>query len=162
MAEKGKALQPRVVKLIDLLQKKKVKPESLGYPERRKIIQYFLEEQSEVSNRQIAELIGTTRQAVGQMKKTLIKNAAWEIDELDLKLLASSLKVKKEEYQRKAVKKGDLTLAWKIEMEFIEKMQSFGYVHKEAEKVGYFNQALSINAYRESKRLYSKENGKTK
>ncbi len=161
MERKGKALQPRVVKLIELLQKKKVKPEALGYRERRKIIQYFLEEQSEVSNRQIAELIGTSRQNVYQVKKTLLKNAAWEITELDVITLAVSMKKRKEEYQRRSVQKKDFSLAWKAEMDFIEKMQSLGFIRKAPDVVN-MNYALSIHDCQESINQYDKENGKTK
>ncbi len=147
--------------LIEHIQNEKVKPENLSWRERRQIVKHFLEEQSEVSNAQIGALIGTSGQHVGRVKKSLLKEASSEIDELDIKLLATSMKKRKEEYQRKAAKREDYSLAWKIEMDFIEKMQSFGFVHKEAEAVAHIN-ALSIIQYRESKRLYKKENGKTK
>ena len=158
---KTKAFKPRVVELIELLQKKKVNPESLSYRERRKVIKYFLEEQSEVSNTQIGELIGTTGQNVGQVKKTLLKEAAWEIDELDIKALAVSLKKRKEEYQRKAAKDQNYSLAWKIEMDFIEKMQSLGFIRKAADSIN-LNKPLSMVKCLESIQGYNKEDGKTK
>jgi hypothetical protein len=158
---KSKAFKPRVVELIKLLQNKKVKPENLSYRERRQIIKYFLEEQSEVSNSQIGELIGTTGQNVGQVKKTLLKAAAWEIDELDVKALAVSLKRRKEEYQRKAAKDHNYSLAWKIEIDFIEKMQSLGFIRKAAETLN-LNQAMAMSDCLESISGYDKEDGKTK
>jgi len=158
---KNKAFKPRVVELIELLQKKKVKAEDLSYRQRRRIIKYFLEEQSEVSNTQIGELIGTTGQNVGQVKKHLLKEAAWEIDELDVKSLAVSLKKKKEEYQRKAAKDHNYSLAWKIEMDYIEKMQSLGFIHKEPENINLKNYEPSIEDMRDSFKQYDEENGKT-
>lgn len=158
---KGKAFKPRVVELIELLQKKKVKPESLSFRERRKIIKYFLEEQSEISNTQIGELLAVTSQAVGQMKQTLLRNAASELDDLDVKLVAVSLKKRKEEYQRKAAKDQNYSLAWRIEIEFIEKMQSLGFIHKAAETLN-LNYAMAMSDCLESIKLYDKEDGKTK
>ena len=134
-----------VLKLIEALQKNKFSPQDLTLHQRKKIILYFLEEQSSESNRAIGRLIGISGQAVGQQKNSLLKNSAWEIEDINVKIVAVSLKKKKEEYQRRAMKKDDIRLAWQMEIDYIEKMQSLGFIYEAPKKIqGEFKTTLSM------------------
>ena len=112
------------------LQEKKISKEVLTPRDRKLVIAYFLEEQSEETNTAIAELLGITPQAVGKIKDRLLSEAIWEIETIDIKKLAARLKKKANELQRKAQKAGDYGIAWRIETEFIEKLQDLGFVMK--------------------------------
>jgi len=148
---KNSTLTTDSFKLIEALQNKKIKAEDLTSHERKKIVFYFLENQSDESNVAIGRLLGITSQAVGYLKKQLLKQSAWEIEDIDIKMLAVSLKKKKEEYQRKAVAGKDVRLAWQIEIDYIEKMQSLGFVYKAPEKIqGNFTHTLSMTDFKQS------------
>lgn len=147
---KDSTLTTDSLKLIEALQNKKINAEDLTSRQRKKVVLYFLENQSDESNVAIGRLLGITNQAVGQIKKQLLKESAWEIEDVDIKMLAVSLKKKKEEYQRRAVGK-DVRLAWQIEMDYIEKMQSLGFVYKAPEKIqGNFTHTLSMTDFKQS------------
>jgi Fe2+ or Zn2+ uptake regulation protein len=124
----------KIENLIKAIEDKKVKPSQLTTHQRRLIVKYYLEEQSHISNRTIANLIGVSDTHISRMKREVLKKSAWEIEEIDVKILAVSLKKKKEEYQRLAREKGDTKLAWDIEMDYIEKMQSLGFIFEMPKK----------------------------
>lgn len=120
--------------LIDLLDKGKIMPESLTPHQRKVIVKYYMESMSYVPNTFIADSIGVSDVHVARLKREMLKKSVWEIETIDIKMLAAALKKKKEEYQREAAKKGEYALAWKIECEYIEKMQELGFVYKAPQK----------------------------
>ena len=145
--------------LIKALQNKRIESSQLSSHQRKVIIKFFIEEQSDFSNNQIAELIGITNVHVSRLKHQSLKKAVWEIEDIDIKILAVSLKKRKEEYQRRAVKGNDISLAWKIEMDYIEKMQSLGFVYEAPKKFkGEFKTMLSMEDLKESVKNYADSN----
>jgi hypothetical protein len=93
-----------------------------------------MEEVSETSNRAIALLIGVSDLHVSRLKRDLLKKASWEVEHIDVKIMATAFKKKKEELQRRAMEGQDYSLAWKIECDYIAKMQDLGFIYKEPEK----------------------------
>lgn len=123
------------VELVNGLTTKKILPEGLVPRQKRLIIKYFLEHKPEFNNVEIARLIGMSDMYVHNIKNRLLKQGAWEIDAIDVKILAVSLKKKKEELQRRALNTGDISMAWRIECDFIKEMQGLGFVYKAPEKL---------------------------
>lgn len=123
------------VELINRLQTKKVNPQDLINRQRAIIVKYFMENQPEFSNIEIARLLGISDMSVHRWKKKALRQATWEIDDMDIKILAVALKKSKENLQRRAYAAQDNRLAWQIECEFISKMQDLGFVYKAPEKV---------------------------
>jgi hypothetical protein len=119
-----------VFELIKKLKNEEVEPGALDKYERKKIIQYFLENQLEATNYQIAQLLGISPQAVGRQKKNLIKSAAWQIGDLDVLQVATDLKIKAEQLQRRLTGNGDYMDAWKIQVDLIKTLQSMGFIIK--------------------------------
>lgn len=117
-----------VLKLIKRLDSGKVKPKELTSHQRRVVVKYFLEERSDVSDLKIGELIGVTGQAVRWIKRKLIDEAFWQIEELDIKRLATSLLRKRNEFQRRAAGDKDWRLAWQIELDYIKAMTDLGFI----------------------------------
>lgn len=118
------------LRLIEALDTKVIKPENLSAHQRKVLVKYFMENQSDITNAVLGQMIGITDGQVGRLKKELIKRAVWEIEEIDIKMLAAALLKKKQEYQKKAAKAGNYSLAWQIEKDYIEKMQELGFVYK--------------------------------
>lgn len=128
---KQKKLIGNAVFLINLLQKQTLRPDQLSSHQRKVIVKYFMEEQSNFSNVEIGELVGVTNVHVSRLKRELLRNSLWEIEALDVEMLAVSLKKKKDELQRRAMQispSPDLALVWKIENDFIEKMCEMGFI----------------------------------
>ena len=121
--------------VIQLLKDKRLKKDDLTPRQRKLVVKYFTEEASEFSNQNIADMIGVTDVRVGQIRQQLLKSAVWEIETIDIKMLATGLLQKKKQFQRRAVERNDFSLAWQIEKDYIEKMQSLGFVYKAPEKM---------------------------
>lgn len=142
--------------IIALLQKGQWAGKDLNAHERKIIVKYFYEEDSSWSNTAIAKLIAVTPQQVCKIKRWLKKVGVWEVEAINIEGIAIDLLKRKMEYQRKAVDGGDYALAWRIEVEFVEKMQDLGFVYKAPEKHLIGNMMLDA----ESKMLqYFKERG---
>jgi hypothetical protein len=125
----------RLLTLIEQLDKGLVKPDTLSPRLRRKIVQFFVEEQSEATNRSVARICGVSDSHVARLKRQLIRSSSWMIDDLDVKEIATELKIRKTELQGRAIKTGDYGLAWRIECEFIDKMAELGYIAKVPDRV---------------------------
>lgn len=121
--------------VIQLLKDKRLKKDDLTPRQRKLVVKYFTEEASEFSNQNIADMIGVTDVRVGQIRQQLLKSAVWEIETIDIKMLAAGLLQKKKQFQRRAVERNEISLAWQIEKDYIEKMQSLGFVYKAPEKM---------------------------
>jgi len=129
-----KRLNSNALNIIHLLNTKQIAAAELTPHQRKVVVKYYLEEESHVSNVFIANFIGVTDVHVSRIKRQLLRNASYEIDQMDVRSMAVSLKKKKEEYQRKAATKEDFSLAWKIELDFVAAMQGLGFVYKSPDK----------------------------
>jgi hypothetical protein len=129
-----KRLNSNALVLIKLLTDKKLAAADLQPHQRKVIVKYYMEEMSYVSNGFIGDMIGCTDVHVSRLKRNILRKSIWEIDDIDIKALALSLKKRKEEYQRAAHRAGNIGLAWAIECEFIEKMQKLGFVYEAPQK----------------------------
>lgn len=118
------------VSLITGLSSEEIDKENLSPHQRKVIVKYYLENESQTSNVFIARLIGVSDVHVSRIKRQLLEDSAFEIERLDVVRMAVSLKKKKEEYQRKASEDGNYNLAWKIELDYIQAMQELGFVYK--------------------------------
>jgi hypothetical protein len=130
-----KPFNQNALAIIELLQKGRITGEELSARQRRVVVKYFMEEMTDQSNTSIASLIGVTDVHVCRIKRELMKRGMWEIESVDIKMLALGLLKRKVEYQRRAAETQNWSLAWKIECDFIEKMQSLGFVYKEPERL---------------------------
>jgi len=123
------------LKLSKLLQSGQLLPKQLTMHMKTIVIKYFMEEQSEFTNTEISELVGLDFNQVRYIKSKLLKAAAIEIEAIDVKLVAASLAMKKRELQRRAIDAHDYGLAWKIETDYIEKLQGLGFVYKAPQEI---------------------------
>jgi hypothetical protein len=124
----GHRKNAQLVTLIDALQKKLIDPSALSSRLRTKVVQYYMEEHSEVSCRRVAEIAGCSHTHVVRLRRKLAEIAALELDTIDIKRVAGQFKMRKEELQRRAMSDRDWGTAWKIECDYIEKLQSFGFI----------------------------------
>jgi hypothetical protein len=120
--------------LISRLQKNQLTGEALSPHQRKVIVKYFYEEDSSWSKGAIAQLIGVTSHQVGKIKSALKRIGMWEVESIDVMVIGVDVLRKKNECQRKAADKGDWALVWRIEMEYVEKMQGLGFIYKAPEK----------------------------
>lgn len=118
----------RLMQLLDALATGKVDPARLTARIRKKIVQYFMEERSEATNRYVAKLIGVSDTQVCRIRRQLVRRSSWQIEDMDVKELATELKIRKTELQRRAIGSRDYGLAWKIECDFIDKMADLGFL----------------------------------
>lgn len=116
--------------LINLLKDKKISPDELTPHQRKLVVKYYSEEMSYVPNSFIAEQIGVSDVHITRLKRELLKKGIWEVVSIDVTMLAVELKKKRDELFRNAVRAGDNGTAWRIECDYIEKMQSLGFVYK--------------------------------
>lgn len=123
------------VELINRLQTKTFKQEDLIPRQKRLIIKYFMEYKPEFSNVEIARLIDMSDMYVHNEKQEMLRQGASEIESIDVKIVAVSLKKRKEELQRRALTVGDIRLGWQIECDFIREMQNLGFINKAPEKI---------------------------
>jgi hypothetical protein len=114
--------------LVDALQKRLVDPAGLSTRLRRKVVQYYMEEHSEVPTRRVAEIVGCSHTHVVRLRHALAELAALDLDTIDIKRVAGIFKLKKDELQRRAMADHDWSTAWRIECDYIEKLQNFGYI----------------------------------
>ena len=125
----------RIKALIRGIQERRVSPADLPTAARRRIIQYIIETQPNATASAIGELVGLSTGQVHAVRRHLIKTAAWELDDLDVRQVAAELLSKKRHLQAAAVEKGDIATAWRIEMDTIEALQSLGFVSRTPQRV---------------------------
>ncbi len=133
-----KAQTSRLIKLVVALEKyaenhenpEGVSPEALTPRLRRKVVELYLRERSEATNRMIAEIAGVSEWTVSRYKRRLVEQLGWEVDELDVRRVATETKIKATELFTKAVRAKEFATAWRIHKEYVEVMQSLGYVKR--------------------------------
>jgi hypothetical protein len=125
-----KRLNSNALELIGRLQRKEMTGEQLSPHQRKVIVKYFYEEDSSWSNSAIGQLIAVTPQHASHIKGMLKRIGLWEVEAINIEIIALDLYKRKMEYQRKAVDKEDFALAWRIEIEFVGKMQDLGFIYK--------------------------------
>ena len=135
MRRRHNELVSSAVRILKGLEDGLIKKEDLTSHQRKVVVKFYLEELSHTSNRAIAEKIGISDMQVGRIKKFLLRHSVWEIEDVDVKMVAVTLSKKKEEYQRKAAKDGDTALAWRIECDFVEKLAALGFIKLQPARV---------------------------
>jgi guanyl-specific ribonuclease Sa len=118
----------RIRAIILDLQAKRIDSRKLPRSIRWRIVQYFMEIQPEVTNTAIADLIGVTRITVGNIKRALIRDAAFAVTDLDAKEVMSGYLIHKNAMQAIALSKKDYWSAFKMETEYLEKLADFGFI----------------------------------
>jgi len=109
--------------------KKRIDPRELSRSWKGRIIAYFVFEQPEVPNTAIAELLEMTPSAVGWRRRKIIDGEARpELVNTGTYQIMARLTVRKDHLQRKAIAKEDYALAWRIECEYITKLQDLGAI----------------------------------
>lgn len=121
--------------LIKLLNSKGMSASDLTAHERRKIVLYFMQEQSDFSDTDISRVIGIRSTQVAHIKKEMLKKGMWELSSLDTGTVALQFVMKKREIQRKALQKENYDLAWKIEVDFVSTLQRMGFIFEAPQKV---------------------------
>lgn len=124
-----KKLDQHLVDVVKGLKEKRIDPSALSPRLRRKIVAMFMEEDSTVTSRNLAELLGVSESQVRRLRRTMVEKSAYDF-ERDLQSILYSMRMKRDEYQRRALLRGDVSTAWRIEVEFIEKLQDMGVVFK--------------------------------
>lgn len=89
--------------MLEALKSGKMKAGELTPRQRRVIVTFLVEEQAPMTDVQVGRLIGVSSQQAGRIRNTVLRNASWEITELDVILLGTNLKRLKESLQRKAL-----------------------------------------------------------
>jgi hypothetical protein len=118
------------IKLLELIQKGELPAERLTPRMRKIIIRYFMENDLTFSSSAVGEQLAITQQQVNRIRKALIRNSEYLIDEIDVKSIAVNLKLRKDQLQRKAMAKEDYALVWTIEKDFASVMQGLGFVYR--------------------------------
>ena len=95
------------IKLLELVQKGELPAERLTPRMRKIIIRYFMEDDLTFSSSAVGEQLAITQQQVNRIRKALIRNSEYLIDEIDVKSIAVNLKLRKDQLQRKAMAKED-------------------------------------------------------
>ena len=126
---KNKSLS-QAVKLIQLIEKGELPPRLLNHRRRKIIIRYYMEDDLTFNTAFVAEQLDITQRQVNRIRRELIRNAEYMVDEVNVKSIAVNLKLRKDQLQRKAMAKQDYALVWNIEKDFISKMQELGFVYK--------------------------------
>lgn len=120
----------RVRAIIKALQEKRIDAASLPSSIKKKIVIYFMEYQPEASTAAVAEIVGWKPTTVRETRRALLRDAAWEIDNLDVQTLAVDFSRKTEIIWHHALAKGDLTTALRAAESYIDKLQSLGFVYR--------------------------------
>jgi len=131
----SRRISARIVDIAQALERGQLDPSMLTARLRRKVVQLYMEERSEVPARRLAEMLGITPTQVHRIRRRLVEAAAWDLDDLDVKALAARFRLKKEELQRRAMAEGQWAVAWKIECDFIDKMAELGFIAKAPTRV---------------------------
>jgi len=126
-------LNMKIPQLVEALDKGTIRPDQLTPRLRKMIVLFFMKEQTTIPGRQVAALIGVTEGQVSRIKHRFLRDYYFELED-DVKKIALGLKWKKDELQRKAMHAADYKLVWDIEMDYIEKMQSLGFVYEAPKK----------------------------
>lgn len=124
-----------IFEIIKHLQEKRIQGSELGSRFRKMVVIWFMENQFEASTAQVAELIGTTTQHVATMKKTVVREAAWQIKDLNVTKLATKTVMFGTQVQKRMLRAGQLAEAWKVQMDMVKVLQSFGFITKAPERV---------------------------
>lgn len=135
----------RIRAIIVDLQTKRANPRTLARGMRWRIVQFFMEIQPEVSNVAIADLLALSPNTIGHIKRALVRDAAYQITDLDALEVLSGLRIHKNAMQALALKNGDYSAAFKMETEYIEKLGDYGFIPRAAQVFENRNINLDLN-----------------
>jgi len=124
-----------IFEIIQFVQAGKIQGAELGSRLRKLIVIWFMENQFETTTLQIAELIGTTTQNVSKLKKKILRESAWQIRGLDVVRLATETTQLGVQIQKRMLKAGQLAEAWKVQVDMVKILQSFGFVTKAPQEI---------------------------
>ncbi len=121
-------------------------PRTLSRNEKGRVIAYFTFDQPDVPNQAIADLLAMTPSNVSWRRNKIIEGAARpEIYQTGPWRAASKLALRKEHLQRKAIGKEDYGLAWRIECDYIEKLQELGLIPKQPIQIETKSESLNFS-----------------
>ena len=124
-----------IFEIIQYLQAGKIQGAELGSRLRKLVVIWFMENQFETTNIQISGLIGTTVQNVAKVKKKILREAAWQIRGLDVIRLATETTQLGVQIQKRMLRAGQFAEAWKVQMDMVKVLQSFGFVTRMPQEI---------------------------
>jgi len=124
-----------IFEIIQYLQAGKIQGAELGSRLRKLVVIWFMENQFETTNIQISGLIGTTVQNVAKVKKKILREAAWQIRGLDVVRLATETTQLGVQIQKRMLRAGQFAEAWKVQMDMVKVLQSFGFVTRMPQEI---------------------------
>ena len=149
----------RIKVVIKRLQARQLSPAKLTSKARKRIILYFLETQPDVPYWAIADLLDVSESYISQVKKAFIKESSKELLDTDILTVARDMDIKATYLFRLAIEQGDVSTAWRIQKELIEKLQSFGFVYKAPAEIDIRN--INDTLYTELGRFFDEFGAKT-
>jgi len=129
-----KKLDAHLVSILKRLETGSIRPESLDYHLRKKLVLFLLREDSTITNSRISQMIGISQAHVGRIRKAVLRMTTWDVD-AEVRELVNLVWMKSNEYQRRAVRSNDAAAAWKIFRESIELLQGLGFVFEAPKKI---------------------------
>ena len=129
-----KKLDAHLVSILKRLETGSIRPESLDYHIRKKLVLFLIREDSTISNVRISQMIGISQAHVGRLRKAVLQMTTWDVD-AEVRELVNLVWMKSNEYQRRAVRANDAGTAWKIFRESIELLQGLGFVFEAPKKI---------------------------
>ena len=109
-----------------------VDPKEVSILDRRTCVAYLRSEG--YTQEEIAEIFNVHRVTIARDEKTISKELAKLVDEIEVKAIAGDLIAYARHLTAKAIRQKDYSLAWKIKRELIYDLQSLGYLPKAPEQ----------------------------
>jgi len=136
----------KLLDIIESLKNKRISGADLTTRLKRKIVQFFMTEHSELTNRFVASLLACSESLVCKIKHQLVRDMSWEMDRMDIKEIATAHKIKKTELQQRAMRAGDYALAWKIEMDYLDSLRRLGFIFEAPKRLLISDDPLALRS----------------
>jgi len=132
-----------------------IQPSAVGTEERRVCVAYLRLEG--YTQDEMAEIFRVHRRTVSRDERAIRKEAAALVDELDVRSVAGGLIAWGRHLTAKALKDGDSALAWRIQRELIQDLQSLGYLPRAPEQ-----HTVQLSTFVDLARLAAEQQGQMK
>lgn len=119
--------------IIEAISKKTIRPDLLRKKERLKIVAVMYLEG--ISQSRIAQILGRTDRTIQRDMYDISINEAKLVSNLSIDRVAGRLVAVAERLMSKAIGDKDYGMAWKIETDLIDKLQSMGYIKQTPSEV---------------------------
>jgi len=121
-----------VVTILKKIQQGLLDPKEISVSDRRACVAYLRLEG--YTQEEIAGIFKVHRQTILRDEKAIRSEAARLVDEIDVRNIAGELIALAHHLQAKALREKDYGLAWRIERELIQDLQSLGYLPRSPER----------------------------